>query len=67
MLSLPLVFVRLSWSTMITLSFSELDEEDYLGHAYVFHPFDAVRPAKLHLKPEGLYAEQAGCLEDVFV
>ena len=52
---------------MITLSFSELAEEDYLGHAYVFHPFDAVRPAKLFLKPEGLYAGLAGCLEDVFV
>ena len=51
---------------MITLSFSELAEEDYLGHAYVFHPCDAVTPAKLHLKP-GLYAGQAGCLEDVFV
>ena len=52
---------------MITLSFSELAEEDYFGHAYVFHPCDAVTPAKLHPKPEGLYAGQAGCLEDVFV
>ena len=66
-LSLPLVFVTLSWSITITLSFSELAEEDYFGHAYVFHPCDAVTPAKLHFKQEGLYAGLGGCLEDVFV
>ena len=52
---------------MITLSFSELPEEDYLGHANVFHPCDVASQAQLHLKQDGLYAGQAGFLEDFFV
>ena len=52
---------------MIALSFLELAEEDCFGHAYVFHPCDVVSPAPLHLKQDGLYAGQAGSLEDFFV
>ena len=66
-LSLQLIFVTLSWSTAIALSFLELAEEDCLGHVYVFHPFDVVIPAQLHLKHDRLYAGQAGSLEDFFV
>ena len=66
-LSLQLIFVTLSWSTTIALSFLELAEEDCFGHAYVFHPCDVASPAQLHLKQEGLYAGQAGSLEDYFV
>ena len=39
---------------MITLSFLELAEE-------------VPSPTQLHLKQDGLYAGQAGCLEDFFV
>ena len=53
-LSLPLIFVKLSWSTMITLSFLELAEE-------------VPSPTQLHLKQDGLYAGQAGSLEDFFI
>ena len=49
------------------LSFLELAEEDYFGHAYVFHPRDVASPVQLHLKQDGLHAGQAGSLEDVFV
>ena len=63
-LSLQLIFVTLSWSTTIALSFLELAEEDCFWHAYVFHPCDAASPAQLHLKQDGLCAGQAGCLED---
>ena len=66
-LSLQLVFVTLSWSTTIALSFLELAEEDCFGHAYVFHPCDVASPAQLHLKLDRLYAGQAGSLEDFFV
>ena len=66
-LSLRLIFVTLSWSTTITLSFLELAEQDCCGHAYVFHPCDMASPAQLHLKQDGLYAGQAGSLEDFFV
>ena len=66
-LSLQLIFVMLSWSTTVALSFLELAEEDCFGHAYVFHPCDVASPAQLHLKQDGLYAGQAGCLEDFFV
>ena len=66
-LCLLLIFVWLSWRTMTTLSFLELAEEDCFGHAYVFHPCDVASPAQLHLKQDGLYAGQAGCLEDFFV
>ena len=66
-LSLQLIFVTLSWSTTITLSFLELAEEDSFGHAYVFHPCDMASPALLHLKQDGFYAGQAGSLEDFFV
>ena len=66
-LSLQLIFVTLSWSTTITLSFLELAEEDCFGHAYVFHPCDVASPAQLYLKQDGLYAGQAGSLEDFFV
>ena len=66
-LSLQLIFVTLSWSTTIALSFLELAEEDCFGHAYVFHACDIVSPAQLHLKRDGLYAGQAGSLGDFFV
>ena len=66
-LSLQLIFVTLSWSTTIALSFLELAEEDFFGHAYVFHRCDVASPAQLHLKQDGLYAGQAGFLEDFFV
>ena len=63
-LCLQLVFVRLSWNTTIALTFLKLAEEDCFGHAYVFHLCDVASPAQLHLKQDGLYAGQAGCLED---
>ena len=66
-LSVQLIFVTLSWSTTIALSFLELAEEDCFGHAYVFHPCDVASLAQLHLKQDGLYAGQAGSLEDFFV
>ena len=66
-LSLQLIFVTLPLSTTIALSFLELAEEDCFGHAYVFHPSDVASPAQLHLKRGGLYAGQAGFLEDFFV
>ena len=66
-LSLHLIFVALSWSAMIALSFLELAEEDCVGHAYVFHPCDVASPAQLHLKQDGLHARQPGSLEDFFV
>ena len=65
-LSLQLIFVTLSWSTTIALSFLELPEEDCFGHAYAFHPCDVASPAQLHLKQDGLYAGQAGFVEDFF-
>ena len=66
-LSLQLVFVTLSWSTKIALSFLELAEEDYFGYAYAFYPCDVASPAQLHLKLDGLYAGQAGSLGDFFI
>ena len=66
-LSLQLIFVTLSGSTTITLSFLELAEEDCFGHVNVFHPCVVARPVQLHLKQGGLYAGQAGSLEDFFV
>ena len=66
-LSLQLIFVTLSWRTTIALSFLELAEEDCFEHAYVFHPCDVASPAHLHLKQDGLYAGQAGSLEDFFI
>ena len=66
-LSLQLIFVMLSWGTTITLSFSELTEEDCFGHAYVFRPGDVASPVQLHLKQDGVYAGQAGSLEDFFI
>ena len=66
-LFLQLIFVTLSWSTMIALSFLELAEEDCFGHANVFHPCDMASPVQLHLKQDGLYAGKAGSLEDFFV
>ena len=57
----------LSWITMIVFSFLELAEENRFGHAYIFHPFDVASPAQLHLKHDGLYAGQAGSLEDFFL
>ena len=66
-LPLQLIFVMLSWSTMIALSFLELTEEDWFWYAYVFHSCDVASPAQLHLKQDGLYAGQAGSLEDFFV
>ena len=61
-LLLQLIFVTLSWNTTIAFSFLELAEEDYFGHAYVFHSCDLASPAQLHLKQDGLYAGQAGSL-----
>ena len=66
-LSHQLIFVKLSWSTMIAFSFLELAEEDCFGHAYVFHPCDVASPAQLHLKQARLYAGQASSLEDFFI
>ena len=66
-LSLQLIFVTLSWSATVALSFLELAEEDCFGHANAFHPCDVASPAQLHLKQDGLYAGQAGSLEDFFV
>ena len=51
----------------MALSFLELAEEDCFGHAYIFHPSDVASLAQLHLKQDGLYAWQAGSLEDFFV
>ena len=59
-LSPQLMFVTLSWSATIALSFLELAEEDCFGHANVFHPCDVANPAQLHLKQKGLYTGQAG-------
>ena len=56
-LSLQLLFLTLSLSTTIALSFLEL-AEDYFGHANVFHSCDMAIPAQLHLKQDGLYAGQ---------
>ena len=66
-LSLQLIFVTLSWSTTIALSFLDLAEEDSFGLAYVFHPCDVASQAQLHLKQDKLYAGQADSLEDFFV
>ena len=66
-LSLQLIFVTLSWSTTIALSFLELAEEDCFRHAYVFHPCGVDSPGKLYLEQDGLYAGQAGSLKDIFV
>ena len=66
-LSLQLIFVMLFWSITTALSFLELAEEDCFGQAYVFHLCDVVSPAQLQLKQNGLYAGQAGSLEDFFV
>ena len=45
----------------------ELAEENCFRYAYVFHPCDVATLAQLHLKQDGLYAGQAGFLEDFFV
>ena len=66
-LSLQLTFVTLSWSTTIELSVLELAEEDCFGHAYVFHSCEVASPAQLHMKQDGIYAGQAGSLEDFFL
>ena len=65
--SLQLIFVTLSWSITIALSFFEHAEQDCFGHAYVFHPCDVASPAQLHLKQDGLIAGQADSLENFFV
>ena len=49
------------------ISFLKLTEEDCFGHAYSFHPCDVASPVQLHLKQDGLYAQQAEYLEDVSV
>ena len=61
-LSLQLIFVTLSWSGTIMLSFLELAEEDCFGHAYVFHSCDMASSVQLHLKQDGLHVGQAGSL-----
>ena len=66
-LSLQLIFVTLSWSTRIAHSFLELTGEDCYEHTYVFYSCDVASPAQLHLKQDGLFAGQAGSLEDFFV
>ena len=65
--SLQLIFVTLSWSATITLSFLQLAEEDCFGHVCVFNSRGMASPAQAHLKQERLYAGQAGSLEDFFV
>ena len=52
---------------MIILSFLELTEEDCFWHVNIFHPCDVASPAQLRLKQDGLYAGQAGSLEDFFI
>ena len=49
------------------LPFLDLAEEDCFGHAYIFHPCNMASPAHTHLKQDGLYAGQAGSLEDFFI
>ena len=66
-LSLQLIFVVLSWSTTIALSFLKLAQEDCFGNAYVFHLCDVASLTQLQPKQDGLYAGQAGSLEDFFV
>ena len=66
-LSLQMVFVTLSWTTTIALSFLELAEKDCFGQVYLFHSCDVASPAQLHPKQDGLYAGQAGSLEGLFV
>ena len=56
-----------SWSNTITLPFLELAEEDCFGIVCVFRPCDVASPVQMHLKQDGLYAGQAGSLEDFFV
>ena len=57
-LSLHLVFVKLSPSTTIKLSFLELADGVCFGYAYVL---------PLCQKQDGIYAGQAGSLQDFFV
>ena len=66
-LSLQLIFVTLSCSTKISLTFLGLAEEDCFGHAYVSHPCNVASQAQMHLKQDGLCAGQDGSLEDFFV
>ena len=66
-LSLQLIFVMLSWNTTIALSFLEFAEKECFLRAYVFHPCDVASPAQLHLKQDGFYAGQTGCLEDLLL
>ena len=66
-LSLQLIFITIFWSTTIALSFLELAEEDCFGIVCVFRPCDVASPVQMHLKQDGLYAGQAGSLEDFFV
>ena len=66
-LFLQLIFVTLSWSTTIAFSFLELAEENCFWHVYVSYPCDVASPAQLHREQDGLYAGQAGSLEDFFV
>ena len=66
-LSVQLIFVTLSWSTTIALSFLELAEEDCFGHPYVFHPYDDTSPAQMPLKQDDIYVGRTGSLEDLFV
>ena len=51
----------------MTVSFLELTEEDCFGDAYVFYPCDMASLVQMHLKQDGLYAGQAGCLEDFVI
>ena len=48
-------------------SFLELAAEDCFWHVYDFHSCKVASPAKLHLKQDGLYAGQAGFLENCFI
>ena len=52
---------------MVGLSSLELAEKDCFGHVYIFNPCDVANPVQLHLKQDGLYAGQAGSLEDFLV
>ena len=49
------------------LSFLKSAEGDHFGNTYIFHPCHMASQVQLHLKQDGLYAGQAGSLEDFFI
>ena len=66
-LSLQLIFMMLSWSTTMTLSFLEFAQQEFCRHVHGFHLCDTTSPVQLHLKLDGLRAGQAGSLENFFI